>query len=101
MNPFTMTMIIVDSAAAQTAIITGARGPNFAPVSACAAGADGIGMAYELILRGDAQVMMCGGSEATVTGLGIASFDRLGTCRARMKTRRRPAAHFPLIARGR
>jgi len=78
MNPFTMTMIIVDSAAAQTAIITGARGPNFAPVSACAAGADSIGMAYELILRGDAQAMMCGGSEATVTGLGIASFDRLG-----------------------
>jgi 3-oxoacyl-[acyl-carrier-protein] synthase II len=78
MNPFTMTMIIADSAAAQVAIIAGARGPNFAPVSACAAGADGIGMAYELILRGDAQAMLCGGSEATVTGLGIASFDRLG-----------------------
>ena len=78
MNPFTMTMIIADSASAQVAIIVGARGPNFAPVSACAAGADGIGMAYELILRGEVPAMICGGSEATVTGLGIASFDRLG-----------------------
>jgi beta-ketoacyl-acyl-carrier-protein synthase II len=78
MNPFTMTMIIADSASAQVAILNGARGPNFAPVSACAAGADGIGMAYELIMRGEAPAMICGGSEATVTGLGIASFDRLG-----------------------
>jgi len=54
------------------------RGPNMAPVSACAAGADGIGLAYELLLRGGAKAMICGGSEATVTALGIASFDRLG-----------------------
>lgn len=78
MNPFTMTMIIPDSASAQVAIINGARGPNVAPVSACAAGADGIGLAYELILRGDAKAMICGGSEATVSALGIAAFDRLG-----------------------
>jgi len=78
MNPFTMTMIIADSASAQVAIINGARGPNMAPVSACAAGADGIGLAYELIVRGDAKAMICGGSEATVTALGIAAFDRLG-----------------------
>jgi len=78
MSPFTMTMIIADSASAQVAIINGARGPNIAPVSACAAGADGIGLAYELIVRGDAKAMICGGSEATVTALGIAAFDRLG-----------------------
>jgi 3-oxoacyl-[acyl-carrier-protein] synthase II len=78
MNPFTMTMIIADSAPAQVAILKGARGPNMAPVSACAAGADGIGLAYELLLRGDAKAMICGGSEATVTPLGITSFDRLG-----------------------
>jgi beta-ketoacyl-acyl-carrier-protein synthase II len=78
LNPFTMTMFICDSASAQIAINIGARGPNMAPVSACAAGADGIGLAYELILRGDAQAMICGGSEATVTPVGIAAFDRLG-----------------------
>jgi 3-oxoacyl-[acyl-carrier-protein] synthase II len=78
MNPFTMTMIIADSAPAQVAIINKARGPNMAPVSACAAGADSIGLAYELILRGDAKAMICGGSEATVTALGISAFDRLG-----------------------
>ncbi len=77
-NPFTMTMFIADSASAQIAINLGARGPNMAPVSACAAGADGVGLAYELIMRGDATAMVCGGSEATVTPVGIASFDRLG-----------------------
>jgi beta-ketoacyl-acyl-carrier-protein synthase II len=78
LNPFTMTMIIADSAPAQIAINLGARGPNLAPVSACAAGADGIGLAYEMILRGDARLMICGGTEATVTPVGIAAFDRLG-----------------------
>jgi len=78
MNPFTMTMLIADSASAQVAINLGARGPNVAPVSACAAGADGIGLAYETILRGDVKAMVCGASEATVTPVGIASFDRLG-----------------------
>jgi len=77
-NPFTMTMFIADSASAQIAINLGLRGPNIAPVSACASGADGVGLAYELIMRGDATAMVCGGSEATVTPVGIASFDRLG-----------------------
>jgi len=77
-NPFTMTMFIADSASAHIAISLGLRGPNMAPVSACASGADGVGLAYELIMRGDATAMVCGGSEATVTPVGIASFDRLG-----------------------
>jgi 3-oxoacyl-[acyl-carrier-protein] synthase II len=77
-NPFTMTMFIADSASAQIAINLGLRGPNMAPVSACASGADGVGLAYELIMRGDATAMVCGGSEATVIPVGIASFDRLG-----------------------
>jgi beta-ketoacyl-acyl-carrier-protein synthase II len=77
-NPFTMTMFIADSASAQIAINLGARGPNMAPVSACAAGADGVGLAYELIMRGNATAMVCGGSEATVMPVGIAAFDRLG-----------------------
>jgi 3-oxoacyl-[acyl-carrier-protein] synthase II len=78
MNPFTMTMLIADSSSAQVAIMLGARGPSVAPVSACAAGADAIGMAYETILRGDARAMICGASEATVIPVGIAAFDRLG-----------------------
>jgi 3-oxoacyl-[acyl-carrier-protein] synthase II len=78
LNPFTMTMIIADSASAQVAINLGARGPNVAPVSACATGADAVGLAYETILRGDAQVMVCGASEAAVTPVGIGAFDRLG-----------------------
>ncbi len=77
-NPFTLTMFIADSAPAQIAINLGLRGPNMAPVSACASGADGVGIAYEMIMRGHATAMVCGGSEATLTPVGIASFDRLG-----------------------
>jgi 3-oxoacyl-[acyl-carrier-protein] synthase II len=77
-NPFTLTMFIADSAPAQLAISLGLRGPNMAPVSACASGADGVGIAYEMIMRGHATAMVCGGSEATVTPVGIASFDRMG-----------------------
>jgi len=77
-NPFTLTMFIADSAPAQIAISLGLRGPNMALVSACASGADGVGLAYELIMRGDATAMVCGGSDATVSPVGIASFDRLG-----------------------
>ncbi len=78
MNPFTITMIIADGASTQVAIELGARGPNISPVSACSAGADAIGLAYEEIQRGDVKAMICGGTEATITTVGIASFDRLG-----------------------
>ena len=66
MNPFTMTMIIADSAPAQVAIINGARGPNMALATACATGTNSLGEAAEIIRRGSADVMLAGGSEAGI-----------------------------------
>jgi len=76
-SPFLIPMITVDVAAVQIALLTGARGPNWGLSSACSTGADAIGQAYETIRRGDAQAMIAGGTEAAVTPIGVAAFDRM------------------------
>jgi 3-oxoacyl-[acyl-carrier-protein] synthase II len=76
-SPFTVPMMIADMAAAQVSIALGVKGPNFCTTSACASGADAIGIAYELIRRGDAPVMFAGGSEAIINPLGMAGFNAL------------------------
>jgi beta-ketoacyl-acyl-carrier-protein synthase II len=73
-SPFLIPMFIIDLAAGQIAIATGARGPNFGVVSACATSAHAIGEAAEIIKRGDAQAMIAGGSEAGVLPIGVAGF---------------------------
>jgi 3-oxoacyl-[acyl-carrier-protein] synthase II len=67
-------MMIANMAAGLTAIHTGARGPNFCTVTACAAGANAVGEAFRLIQRGSASAMICGGTEAAVTPLSITGF---------------------------
>jgi 3-oxoacyl-[acyl-carrier-protein] synthase II len=76
-SPFTVPMMIADMAAAQVSIALGVKGPNFCTTSACASGADAIGIAYELIRRGDAPVMFAGGSESIINPLGFAGFNAL------------------------
>ncbi len=73
-SPFTIPRLIPNLAPGQISILTGARGPNLCSVSACATGAHSIGDAARLIARGDADVMIAGGTEAAVTHLGIAGF---------------------------
>jgi beta-ketoacyl-acyl-carrier-protein synthase II len=73
-SPFLIPMFIIDLAAGQVAIATGARGPNFGVVSACATSGHAIGEAAEIIRRGDAKVMIAGGSEAGLLPIGIAGF---------------------------
>ena len=73
-SPFLIPMFIIDLAAGQVAIATGARGPNFGIVSACATSAHAIGEAAEIIKRGDAKAMIAGGSEAGVLPIGVAGF---------------------------
>ncbi len=77
LSPLLIPMIVVDSASVQVSILAGARGPNFGIASACSTGADSIGESLEIIRRGDAQVMITGGTEAAVTRLGIGGFDQL------------------------
>lgn len=73
-SPFMVPMMIANMAAGLTAIHTGAQGPNSCPVTACAAGANAVGDAFHLIQRGDAQAMICGGTESAVTPLAVAGF---------------------------
>ena len=74
LSPYFIPMMIGDMASGQVSIVFGAKGPNSAPVSACATGSNAIGDAYKIILRGAADVMICGGSEAAITPLSFAGF---------------------------
>lgn len=77
-GPFFMPMMLPNMASGNVAIAVGAAGPNYAPVSACASAAHAIGEAVEIIRRGDADVMLAGGSEAPVTRLSVAGFGAMG-----------------------
>lgn len=76
-SPFFINMMIVDGAPGIVSIMTGARGPNWAAVSACATSGNTIGEAWETIRRGDAKVMIAGGSEKAVTPIAMAAFDNM------------------------
>ena len=73
-SPFMIPMIIPDMAAGYVAIIYGAKGPNLCTVTACASGANAIGEAFRIIQRGDADIMISGGTEAAITPFGFAGF---------------------------
>jgi 3-oxoacyl-[acyl-carrier-protein] synthase II len=66
--------VLVDTASGQLAISLGFRGPNYAPVSACATGSTAVGEAAELIKRGDADAVLAGGGEACLHPLILAGF---------------------------
>jgi len=76
-SPFLIPMMMPDIAAAQVSIALGAKGPNFCTTSACSSGSDAIGVAYETIKRGDAQVMITGGSEAIINPIGVGAFNAM------------------------
>ena len=76
-SPFLAPMMIADIAAAQISIALGVRGPNFCTTSACSSGSDAIGVAYELVKRGDADIMIAGGTESIINPLGITAFNSL------------------------
>jgi 3-oxoacyl-[acyl-carrier-protein] synthase II len=77
LNPFFITQMVPDMATGYISMALGARGPNFATVSACATGANAIGEAYEIIRRGDAKAMIAGGAEAGITAMTVAAFDNM------------------------
>jgi 3-oxoacyl-[acyl-carrier-protein] synthase II len=77
MNPLYATMVIPNIAAAQVAIHRRLQGPNSTVVTACAASTQALGNAYRVIQRGDADVMLAGGTEASLCEVGIASFNAI------------------------
>lgn len=73
-SPFFIPMTIINLASGQISIRFGAKGPNSAPVTACAAGTHAIGESFRIIQRGDADIMITGGTEAVITPLAIGGF---------------------------
>ena len=73
-SPWFIPNVLVDSASGQIAIDLGLRGPNYAPVSACATGSHAVGEGAELIRRGDADVVLAGGTEACMHPVILAGF---------------------------
>ena len=77
-SPFVIPMLMSNGAAGMVAIDYGFKGPCLAVGSACASGSDGIGLGWMLLRSGVIDVAVTGGSEATITPIGVCTFDRLG-----------------------
>ena len=88
-SPFLIPMLIVNMASGAISMRLGAKGPNTAVVTACATGNHAIGDAAKIIQRGDADVMVAGGSEAIIIPLAIAGFSQMKA----MSTRNDDPAH--------
>ncbi len=83
LSPWTIPHLLANMASAQVAIHLGLHGPSFTLGSACATGAQAIGEAAAIIRRGDAEAMLCGGAEACITPLTVASDDASGALSSR------------------
>jgi len=82
-SPFMIPMMMPNAAAAAIAIAYGMRGANFSLSSACATGSHALGEAAQIIRRGQAEVMVCGGSEAAIIPLSVAAFRNMGALSTR------------------
>lgn len=82
-SPLLIPMFIPNMAAGQVAIQLGARGPNTCPVTACASAAHAIGDAFRILQRGEASIMITGGTEAAITPLSLAGFNAARTMSTR------------------
>jgi 3-oxoacyl-[acyl-carrier-protein] synthase II len=77
-SPFLIPMLMPNGGAGMAAIEFGIKGPSFSVASACASGADGIGMALMMLRTGMIDAALTGAAEATITSTGVAAFDRVG-----------------------
>ncbi len=82
-SPFLIPMMMANIASAQVSIVLGVKGPNLCTTSACSSGSDAIGVAYETIKRGDAKVMITGGSEAIINPVGVSAFNAMNAISTR------------------
>ena len=78
-SPFLIPMMLPDMASGNVSMKLGLKGINYSPVSACATGTDAIGQAFDLIVKGDIDIAVAGGSEAAICPIAVAGFD---SCRA-------------------
>src|SRR3989337_3086802 len=85
-TPFFIPMVIINLASGQVSIQLGAKGPNSCAVTACATGNNSIGDAFKIIERGDADVMIAGGTESVITPLCVAGFSSMKALSTRNHT---------------
>jgi 3-oxoacyl-[acyl-carrier-protein] synthase II len=95
-SPFTVPMMLPDTGAGMIAIFLGLRGPNMAVVTACATGTNSIGEAAEVIRRGQADVILAGGSEAVIVPIAMASLSVMGALSTRNDDPERASRPFDL-----
>ncbi len=95
-SPFFIPMLIVNLASGQISIMLGAKGPNSAVVTACATGTHNIGDAAKIIERGDADVMIAGGTESVITPLGIGGFNAMKALSTRNDEPQRASRPFDM-----
>lgn len=76
-SPFFIPMMIADIAPGHISMQYGFKGPNYAIISACASSSHAIGEAFRYVQRGEAEAMICGGAEATVTPMGVGGFNAM------------------------
>ena len=93
-GPFLVTAMIADMAPGYVAIYANARGPNYCTISACASSNHAIGDALNIIRRGDADVMIAGGSEAAITPMGVGGFGALRALSTRNEEPERASRPF-------
>jgi 3-oxoacyl-[acyl-carrier-protein] synthase II len=93
-SPFMVPMMMPNAASATIAIAYGLRGFNLTLSSACATGSHAIGEAAEVIRRGDAEMMICGGSEAVIAELALAAFKNMGAVSTRNDEPQRASRPF-------
>lgn len=93
-SPFLIPMMIINMAGGQISISTGAKGPNSTIVTACASSTHAIGDAFKLLQRGDAKVVIAGGTEAPITPLGLAGFCSLKALSSRNNEPQRASRPF-------
>ena len=77
-SPYLIPMMIPDNATGRVSIETGIRGMNLSLVSACATGADAIGIAYRMVKHGEMKMAVAGGTDGSITELGLAGFQQAG-----------------------
>ena len=93
-SPFFIPMVIANLAPGYVSILTGAKGPNMAIVTACATGAHCVGEAWHCIRRNDADVMIAGGTESTITPLSVGGFNAMRALSTRNEEPERASRPF-------
>jgi 3-oxoacyl-[acyl-carrier-protein] synthase II len=93
-SPFFIPSCIINLAAGQVSIRTGAKGPNTATCTACSSGAHAVGDSMRIIQRGDADAMICGGSEAAITQLSVGGFGNMRALSRRNEEPQRASRPF-------